>query len=200
MTWPLIAHAASLRSRIPFLHFFDGFRTSHEVSKIQELNDDDLRFLIDDEAVAAHRRSALTPDRPVLRGTAQNPDVFFQARETCNRFYQACPGVVRETMERFAALTGRRYLPFDYVGHPQAERVIVMMGSGAETAHETVELLASRDEKVGLVKVRLYRPFSIEDFVGALPESARSIAVLDRTKEAGVGGRAPVPGCLHRPA
>jgi pyruvate-ferredoxin/flavodoxin oxidoreductase len=183
-----IAHAATLRSRIPFLHFFDGFRTSHEVAKIEELGDAELRSLLDEEAIAAHRRRALTPDKPVLRGTAQNPDVFFQAREACNRFYLFCPDIVRETMNRFAQLTGRSYGLFDYAGHPEAERVIVVMGSGAEVAHETVNYLVARGEKVGLVKVRLYRPFDVESFAAALPASVRAIAVLDRTKEPGAVG------------
>jgi pyruvate-ferredoxin/flavodoxin oxidoreductase len=183
-----IAHAATLRARVPFLHFFDGFRTSHEVGKIAPLGDDDLRFMMDDDLVAAHRARALTPDRPVLRGTAQNPDVFFQAREACNRFYHACPGVVAETMEKFGELTGRRYRLFDYVGHPEAERVLILMGSGAETAQETVEWMAARGAKVGLIKVRLFRPFSIERLLAALPETATSIAVLDRTKEPGAVG------------
>ena len=183
-----IAHAATLSSRIPFLHFFDGFRTSHELAKIQELSDEDLSALVDEQAVAAHRRRALTPDRPVLRGTAQNPDVFFQAREACNPFYLACPGIVESAMRRFEELTGRRYRFFDYVGHPQAERVIVLMGSGAEVAHETVEWLAARGEKVGIVKVRLYRPFDAAAFASALPPTVRAIAVLDRTKEPGAVG------------
>jgi len=183
-----IAHAATLKSRVPFLHFFDGFRTSHEVVKMEELTDDDLRSLVSLEDVAAHRQRALTPDRPVLRGTAQNPDAFFQAREAGNGFYDACPATVREAMERFAALTGRQYNLFDYVGHPQAARVIVLMGSGAEAAHETVEYLVARGEKVGLVKVRLFRPFSIADFASALPPTVERIAVLDRTKEPGSVG------------
>ncbi|GAB4246216.1 pyruvate:ferredoxin (flavodoxin) oxidoreductase [Deferrisoma sp.] len=183
-----IAHAAGLKARVPFLHFFDGFRTSHEVAKIEELTDDDLRSLIDEEAVRAHRERALSPERPKIRGTAQNPDVFFQAREACNPFYLACPGVVADVMEQFAQLTGRRYRLFDYVGHPEAERVIVMMGSGADVAHETVEHLVAQGEKVGLVKVRLYRPFSTEHLMAALPGSVRGIAVLDRTKEAGAVG------------
>ncbi|MDR7522504.1 MAG: pyruvate:ferredoxin (flavodoxin) oxidoreductase [Armatimonadota bacterium] len=183
-----IAHAATLRSRVPFLHFFDGFRTSHEVAKIEMLSDDDLRAMLPDEAVRAHRERALTPDRPVLRGTAQNPDTFFQAREACNPFYLACPGVVQETMHRFARLTGRQYHLFDYVGHPEAERVIVLMGSGAETVHETVEWMLASGEKVGVVKVRLYRPFAAGDFVAALPPTVRAIAVLDRTKEPGALG------------
>ena len=183
-----VAHAATLLTRVPFLHFFDGFRTSHEVAKIEELSDDDLRSLIDAEAVAAHRRRALTPDHPVLRGTAQNPDTFFQAREAANGFYDACPQVVATTMARFAELTGRAYHLFDYVGHPEAERVIVLMGSGAEAVHETVDWLNARGERVGVLKVRLYRPFSIPDFVAALPRSVRRIAVLDRTKEPGAVG------------
>src|SRR4051794_30116343 len=146
-----VAHAATLETRIPFLHFFDGFRTSHEVAKIEELSDDDLRSLISESLVFAHRSRGLTPDRPVLRGTAQNPDVFFQAREAANRFYDACPGIVEKTMQAFAALTGRRYRLFDYVGDPAAERVIVLMGSGAETAQEAVEHLTARGEKVGIL-------------------------------------------------
>ena len=183
-----IAQAATLRARVPFLHFFDGFRTSHEVAKIEELSDDDLRAMIDDDLVAAHRGRALTPDRPLLRGSAQNPDVFFQAREAANSFYLECPAVTRAAMDRFAELVGRRYTLFDYVGHPDAERVLVCMGSGAETAHETVQWLLDRGEKVGLVKVRLYRPFSLEAFVSALPVTTRAIAVLDRTKEPGALG------------
>src|SRR6266496_3280123 len=144
-----IAHAATLRARVPFLHFFDGFRTSHELAKIERLGDAELRSLLDEEAIAAHRRRALTPDQPVLRGTAQNPDVFFQAREACNRFYLFCPDIVRETMNRFAELTGRSYGLFDYFGHPEAESVIVVMGSGAEVAHETVDYLVARGERVG---------------------------------------------------
>jgi pyruvate-ferredoxin/flavodoxin oxidoreductase len=184
----LVAHAATLEARVPFLHFFDGFRTSHEVRKIELLEDDDLRFMISDDLVAAHRQRALTPDRPVVRGTAQNPDVFFQAREACNGFYMACPEIVEKAMARFGERTGRAYKLFDYVGHPQAERVIVMMGSGAEVAHEAVEHLVSRGEKVGLLKVRLYRPFSVKHFAAALPGSVRAIAVLDRTKEPGAVG------------
>jgi pyruvate-ferredoxin/flavodoxin oxidoreductase len=183
-----ISHASTLRSRVPFLHFFDGFRTSHELTQIELLSDDDLRALIDDDLVAAHRSRALTPDHPVLRGTAQNPDTFFQAREACNLFYDACPEVVQAEMDRFAALTGRQYRLFDYVGHPEAERVIVMIGSGGETAHETVERLVAEGQRVGLLKVRLYRPFRVAAFVAALPASVRRIAVLDRTKEPGAIG------------
>jgi pyruvate-ferredoxin/flavodoxin oxidoreductase len=180
-----IAHAATLDSRIPFLHFFDGFRTSHEVAKIQRLSNDELKALVPDGRIREHRARALTPDRPVVRGTAQNPDVFFQAREACSPFFAACPDRVRETMDRFAAVTGRRYGLFDYVGHPEAEQVIVVMGSGAEVVHETVDWMVARGKRVGVLKVRLFRPFSIPDFVAALPSTVRKIAVLDRTKEPG---------------
>ena len=184
----VIAHAATLESRIPFLHFFDGFRTSHEIAKIESVGDDVLRAMIDDAWVFAHRQRALDPDRPVLRGSAQNPDVFFQAREAVNPFYDATPGIVDKAMAKFAELTGRRYRPFDYVGHPEAERVLVIMGSGAETAAETVKRLAAEGERVGAVIVRLYRPFSLAYFLGSLPESVRQVAVLDRTKEPGAPG------------
>ncbi|MEW6487105.1 MAG: pyruvate:ferredoxin (flavodoxin) oxidoreductase [Thermodesulfobacteriota bacterium] len=183
-----VAHSATLQARVPFLHFFDGFRTSHEVAKIEELTDADLLAMMDEELIGAHRERALSPDRPKIRGTAQNPDTFFQSREACNPFYAACPGVVQETMDRFAKLTGRRYKLFDYVGDPKAERVVVMMGSGADVAHETVEYLAGKGEKVGLLKVRLFRPFSVKHLSAALPKSARAIAVLDRTKEPGATG------------
>ncbi len=183
-----IAHAATLESRVPFLHFFDGFRTSHEVAKIEALSDDDLLSLIPVAAIEAIRRRALTPDRPVLRGTAQNPDVFFQAREAANSFYDACPGIVERLMAALAERTGRRYGLFDYAGHPEAERVIVIMGSGAETVQETVEHLVGQGEKVGVLKVRLYRPFSSAAFLAALPRSTRALAVLDRTKEPGAPG------------
>jgi pyruvate-ferredoxin/flavodoxin oxidoreductase len=183
-----VAHAATLRARIPFLHFFDGFRTSHEVSRIEALDDGDLRALLDEGAIAAHRRRALTPDHPVLRGTAQNPDVFFQAREACNGFYDACPGIVQQTMDALAARTGRSYHLFDYAGHPEAERVLVLMGSGADVAHEAVERLVAAGERVGIVKVRLYRPFDVAAFIASIPQSVRSIAVLDRTKEPGSVG------------
>jgi pyruvate-ferredoxin/flavodoxin oxidoreductase len=183
-----IAHAATLRSRVPFLHFFDGFRTSHEIATIEAIGDDDLRSMMDEDLVRAHRGRALTPDRPVVRGTAQNPDTFFQAREASNPFHLATPAVVQETMDRFAALTGRRYRLFDYDGHPEAERVIVIMGSGGETAAEAARWLIARGEKVGVLRVRLYRPFSVADFVSALPRTTRRIAVLDRTKEPGAVG------------
>jgi pyruvate-ferredoxin/flavodoxin oxidoreductase len=188
MDLALIAHAASLETRIPFLHFFDGFRTSHEVNKIEMLNDDDLRALINMDRVFEHRQRALSPEHPVLRGTAQNPDVFFQIRETINPFYDACPEKVQAVMDKFAQVVGRGYHLFDYVGAPDAERVIVMMGSGAEAAHETVEALTARGEKIGLLKVRLYRPFSVKHFLAALPATVKKIAVLDRSKEAGAAG------------
>jgi pyruvate-ferredoxin/flavodoxin oxidoreductase len=188
MDHALIAHAATLEARIPFLHFFDGFRTSHEVAKIEQLSGDDMSAMIDAELVHEHRRRSLSPDRPVLRGSAQNPDVFFQAREAGNPYYLACPAIVQKTMDKFAKLVGRRYNLFDYVGAPDAERVIIMMGSGAEAAEETVQYLNAHGERVGLLKVRLYRPFSEEHFLAALPSSAKSLAVLDRTKEPGATG------------
>jgi len=188
MDLALIAHTASLESRIPFLHFFDGFRTSHEVNKIEMLTEDDMRALINMDRVFEHRQRALSPDHPVLRGTAQNPDVFFQIRETANQYYTDCPGKVQVAMDKFAEVVGRKYKLFDYVGAPDAERVIVMMGSGAEAAEEAVEALTARGEKVGLVKVRLFRPFSIKHLYESLPLTVRSIAVLDRTKEAGAAG------------
>ena len=183
-----ISHIATLQARVPFLHFFDGFRTSHEVAKIYELSDDDLRALVDDTRVLEHRRRALSPDHPVIRGTAHNPDTFFQAREAVNPWYDKCAGIVVETMDKFAKQTGRKYRPFDYVGHPEPDRVIVLMGSGAEAAHETVEWMVAQGERVGVLKVRLYRPFSIEHFLAALPRTTRKLAVLDRTKEPGALG------------
>ena len=188
MDLALIAHSASLETRIPFLHFFDGFRTSHEVSKIEMLNEDDMRVMINMDRVIEHRERALSPDHPVLRGTAQNPDVFFQIRETANKYYDDAPAKVQATMNKFAEVVGRKYHLFDYVGAPDAERVIVVMGSGAEIAHETVDYLAARGEKVGLLKVRLYRPFCVKSFMEALPSTVRQIAVLDRTKESGAIG------------
>ncbi|MCS6828874.1 MAG: pyruvate:ferredoxin (flavodoxin) oxidoreductase, partial [Caldilinea sp.] len=188
MDFALIAQASTLEARVPFLHVFDGFRTSHEVAKIEQLEDEDIRAMIDDELVRAHRARALNPEKPVIRGTAQNPDVYFQARESANPFYLATPAIVQKQMDKFARLVGRQYHLFDYVGAPDAERVIVLMGSGAEAAHETVEWLAERGEKVGVVKVRLFRPFSAEHFVKALPATVKAIAVLDRTKEPGAAG------------
>jgi pyruvate-ferredoxin/flavodoxin oxidoreductase len=184
----LIAHVATLEGRVPFLHFFDGFRTSHEVAKIEPLSPDTLRAMLDSAAIDRHRARALSPGRPTVRGTAQNPDVYFQAREASNPFYLALPSVVEGALERLARLTGRRYRLFDYVGAPDAEGVIVCMGSGAETAHETVERLSRDGAKVGLLKVRLYRPFSVEHFLAALPPTTRAVAVLDRTKEPGSVG------------
>jgi pyruvate-ferredoxin/flavodoxin oxidoreductase len=184
----LIAQAATLESRVPFLHFFDGFRTSHEVNKIEQLTDDDMRALINDELVQAHRSRSLSPDRPVLRGTAQNPDVYFQGRETVNPFYDDCPAIVQKVMDKFASVVGRQYFLFDYEGAPDAERVIVMMGSGAETAAATALHLAKQGEKVGVLKVRLFRPFSVQHFLNALPPTVKVISVLDRTKEPGSAG------------
>jgi pyruvate-ferredoxin/flavodoxin oxidoreductase len=184
----LIAQAATLEARVPFLHFFDGFRTSHEVNKIEQLNDDDLRVMIDDELVRTHRARALSPNHPVLRGSAQNPDVFFQARETINPFYTKVPGIVQKTMDKFAKLTGRAYHLFDYAGAPDAERVVVIMASGGETAEATVHYLIDRGEKVGVIRVRLYRPFDTTAFLKSLPKTVKSIAVLDRTKEPGASG------------
>ncbi|MBK9518517.1 MAG: pyruvate:ferredoxin (flavodoxin) oxidoreductase [Anaeromyxobacter sp.] len=181
----VIAQLASLRSRVPFLHFFDGFRTSHEVAKIEELTDDDLRALMPEELIAAHRARALSPDAPTIRGTAQNPDAFFQAREACNPYYADCHDHVQAAMDLFAKQVGRQYHLFEYLGHPEAERVVVLMGSGCETAQETVEHLVAQGEKVGMVKVRLYRPFALGEFMTSLPRSVHHLAVLDRTKEPG---------------
>ncbi len=184
----LVAHAATLESRVPFLHFFDGFRTSHELNTIERLGEDDLHAFLDESMVAAHRSRALSPDHPVLRGTAQNPDVFFQAREAANPAYAAVPGIVQRHLNALAERTGRRYHLFDYTGAPDAERVLVLMGSGSTAAAEAVEALVERGEKVGLVTVRLYRPFAADAFVAALPASARAVAVLDRSKEPGALG------------
>ncbi|MEZ4225148.1 MAG: pyruvate:ferredoxin (flavodoxin) oxidoreductase [Polyangiaceae bacterium] len=183
-----IGQIASLASRVPFLHFFDGFRTSHEVATLEPLSDDQLRAMLDPETMRAHRGRALTPDRPVLRGTAQNPDVFFQAREACNSFYDACPQAVERAMARFAEVAGRRYGLFDYFGHPEAEHVVVVMGSGAETVREVVLRCAADGQRVGVVVVRLYRPFSAAALLQALPRSVKRVAVLDRTKEPGSAG------------
>jgi pyruvate-ferredoxin/flavodoxin oxidoreductase len=184
----LIAQAATLESRVPFLHFFDGFRTSHEVNTLDLIPDATIRAMIDDTFVRAHRARGLTPDHPVVRGTAQNPDVFFQSREAANPFYAATPGIVEKAMAKFAGLTGRRYGLFDYTGAPDAERVVICMGSGAEVVAETVAALIAKGDKVGCLAVRLYRPFSAAHLLAALPESVKSIAVLDRTKEPGATG------------
>jgi pyruvate-ferredoxin/flavodoxin oxidoreductase len=183
-----IGHAVTLTSRIPVLHFFDGFRTSHEIAKIATLSDDDLRGLVDLQAVTAHRERRLTPDRPVVRGTSQNPDTFFQSREATNPFYEAFGEQFEQALQSFAELTGRQYRAFDYHGHPEADRVLVLMGSGAECVHETVDWLVERGERVGVLKVRLFRPFSMKRFVAALPPTVRHLAVLDRTKEPGSAG------------
>jgi pyruvate-ferredoxin/flavodoxin oxidoreductase len=180
-----IAQVATLESRVPFIHFFDGFRTSHEVTKIFPISDEELRLLLDDDLIRAHRARALNPNQPVLRGTAQNPDVYFQMREAANPYYTAVPGIVQKAMDKFAQVTGRHYNLFDYFGHPEAERVVVIMGSGGETAMETVKHLAAKGEKVGALCVRLYRPFAMDYFLKALPKSVKSITVLDRTKEPG---------------
>ncbi|MBC1314098.1 pyruvate:ferredoxin (flavodoxin) oxidoreductase, partial [Trichormus variabilis PNB] len=184
----LISTRITLESRIPFLHFFDGFRTSHEINKIELLTTEDFKGFIPNELVIAHRSRALTPDKPVLRGTAQNPDVYFQARETVNPYYLACPEITQKVMDEFAQMTGRQYQLFEYHGDPTAERVIILMGSGCETVHETVDYLNALGEKVGVIKVRLYQPFDSQRFIAALPTTTRGIAVLDRTKEPGASG------------
>ena len=181
----LISQAVTLKSRIPFLHFFDGFRTSHEVNKIELINESTMRSMIDDELVSEHRKRALTPDNPFIRGTSQNPDVYFQGRESVNSYYDKTPDLVQESMDEFATLTGRSYHLFDYAGAKDAERIIIIMGSGAEAVQESVEYLNTLGEKVAVIKVRLYRPFSIKHFIDILPQTIRSISVLDRTKEPG---------------
>ena len=188
MDLALVAQAATLESRVPFLHFFDGFRTSHEINKVEQLTEEDIRSMVDDDLVVAHRQRALSPDHPVVRGTAQNPDVFFQARETVNPYYARCPQIVQRTMDKLARITGRRYKLFDYYGAGDAESVIVIMGSGAEACQDTVDHLTAAGEKVGLLKVRLYRPFSTQHFIQALPQTVKVLAVLDRTKEPGSSG------------
>jgi pyruvate-ferredoxin/flavodoxin oxidoreductase len=184
----LIAHSATLEARVPFIHFYDGFRISHEVNKIEQLSEDDVKAMIDMDLVAAHRSRALSPERPKLRGTAQNPDVFFQARETCNPFYNATAGIVQKHMDKFAKMVGRQYHLFDYTGAPDADRVIVVMGSGIGVVEETVEKLIAQGEKVGMLKVRLFRPWDAAAFTACLPKTAKKIAVLDRTKEPGAAG------------
>ncbi len=196
MDMALIAQAATLQARVPFLHFFDGFRTSHEIRKIEQLAEEDIRALIDDELVLQHRARGLNSEHPVMRGTAQNPDVFFQAREAVNPYYTVVAGIVQAQMDKFAQVVGREYHLFDYVGAPDAERVIVLMGSGADVAHETVDYMLGQGEKVGLLKVRLYRPFSIEHFVAALPPSVKVISALDRTKEPGSIGEPLYQDCV----
>ncbi|MFP4681864.1 MAG: pyruvate:ferredoxin (flavodoxin) oxidoreductase [Chitinispirillaceae bacterium] len=188
MDFSLIASAATLEARVPFVHFFDGFRTSHEMQKISELTKEDMKAMIDDELVRAHRLRAMSPDHPTVRGTAQNPDVYFQGRETVNSYYAKCPEIVQKYMDKFAEITGRQYHIYEYVGAPDAEKVIVIMGSGADTVHETVDFLNKNGEKTGVLKVRLYRPFDSAALVAALPETVKKIAVLDRTKEPGSNG------------
>jgi pyruvate-ferredoxin/flavodoxin oxidoreductase len=188
MDFALIAQAATLRGRVPFLHFFDGFRTSHEVDKVEKLPVEAIRAMIDEELVEAHRRRALNPDHPVIRGTSQNPDVYFQGRETVNPYYSALPGLVQEAMDRFAALTGRQYRLFEYVGAEDAERVVMLMGSGIGAAEEAVAHLVDHGEKVGMIKVRLFRPFDPSHLLASLPVTTRKIAVLDRCKEPGADG------------
>jgi pyruvate-ferredoxin/flavodoxin oxidoreductase len=197
MDFGLIAQAASLESRIPFIHFFDGFRSSHEVNKIELLPEEVMREMIDDDLVKAHRDRALNPEHPVLRGTAQNPDVFFQNRETINPYYIAAPEIIQKVMDKFAGLTGRQYKLFQYEGDPEAERVIVLMASGAEAAHETVDYLTAKGEKVGVLKVRIYRPFDIRRFLEALPPSTKAIGILDRTKEPGAVGEPLYIDCVN---
>ena len=184
----LISQVASLKSRIPFVHFFDGFRTSHEVNKLELLSDEQIKSMVPDELVIAHRDRGLNPDHPFIRGTAQNPDVYFQGRETVNTFYNNTPGIVQETMDDFAKMTGRKYQLFEYSGVPDAERVVIVMGSGGETVIETVKALQAKGEKVGVLHVRLFRPFSMSHFIGALPATVKVIGVLDRTKESGAAG------------
>ena len=188
MDMALIAQQAALASSVPFLHFFDGFRTSHELQKVEELTMDDMRAMIDEKFIARHKARSLSPDRPMISGTAQNPDVYFQGRETVNKYYLAVPKIVQDAMDKFAKIVGRKYHLFDYVGAKDAEKVIVLMGSAADTAHETTEYMASKGEKVGVVKVRLFQPFSTKDFIAALPKTTTKIAVLDRTKEPGTIG------------
>ncbi len=188
MDLAVIAHSATLRSRVPFMHFFDGFRTSHEFQKIEEVSYDTMKRMIRDDLVRAHRARGLTPESPVIRGTAQNPDVYFQAREGVNKYYVRVPGIVQEEMDAYAKLTGRAYRLFDYSGAKDAEKVVIIMGSGAETCEETAECLNARGEKTGVLKVRLFRPFDAKAFVKALPASAKALAVLDRTKEPGAPG------------
>src|SRR5210317_1027750 len=188
MDFSLIAQASTLESRIPFLHFFDGFRTSHEVAKIEVVEEEVMKAMVTDDLVKAHRRRALSPDRPVIRGTAQNPDVFFQNRETMNHFFDQCPDIVQKKMDDFAKLTGRQYKLYEYYGAEDAEKVIVIMASAAQTVKETVDYLNAKGEKVGVLMVRLFRPFAIKAFMEALPASTRSLLVLDRTKEPGATG------------
>ncbi|MCL2237563.1 MAG: pyruvate:ferredoxin (flavodoxin) oxidoreductase, partial [Treponema sp.] len=185
MDLALIAHASTLRSRVPFLHFFDGFRTSHELQKVEEISYDQMHEMIDDELVAEHRKRGLTPENPHIRGTAQNPDTYFQGREGVNKYYDKVPGIVQAEMDKFAKVVGRQYHIFDYYGAKDAEKVIIIMGSGSEVVEETVDYLNGKGEKTGVVRVRLFRPFDAKLFVKALPSNVKAIAVMDRTKEPG---------------
>ncbi|MFC1644163.1 pyruvate:ferredoxin (flavodoxin) oxidoreductase, partial [Candidatus Omnitrophota bacterium] len=185
MDFAIISQTATLESKIPFLHFFEGFRVSHEIQKIEELNFDDMKAMLDEKLIYAHREWGMNPEHPVIRGTSQNPDVYFQGRESVNKYYQECPAIVQKAMDKFAKLTGRAYKLFDYIGTKDADKVIVIMGSGGEAVHETIDYLNSRGEKLGVLKVRLYRPFDTKAFINALPSTVKSIAVLDRTKEPG---------------
>ena len=180
MDLAIIAHTATLEARVPFLHFFDGFRTSHEIQKIEEVSQDVMRQMVNDDLVRAHRLRGLTPEKPMIRGTAQNPDVYFQAREAVNKYYLATPEIVQKQMDKYAKLTGRQYHLYDYYGAKDAEQIIILMGSGADTVEETVDELNSKGGKYGVIKVRLYRPFSAEHFVKAIPTTVKGIAVLDR--------------------
>ena len=184
----LATHVSALKARLPFIHFFDGFRTSHEISKIEILDDEDIKKLVPYDAIADFKDRALRPERPVLKGTAQNPDIFFQAREACNSYYDNAPMIVQGVLDEVSKLTGRSYHLFDYYGDPEAERVIVSMGSSCDTIEETIDYLLAKGEKVGLVKVRLFRPFSAEHLMRALPATVKAVAVLDRTKEPGSEG------------
>ena len=188
MDLALVAHLSTLKARVPFLHFFDGFRTSHEISKIDGIDYEDILPLVDMDDIKAFKARALNPEHPVQMGTAQNGDIFFQNREACNKYYDAVPGIVKTMMQKVADLTGRKYELYQYYGAPDAENIIIMMGSGCEAVEETVDYYAAKGEKVGLIKVRLYRPFSVKDFVAAIPASVKKIAVMDRTKEAGSVG------------
>ncbi|MBD3402036.1 pyruvate:ferredoxin (flavodoxin) oxidoreductase, partial [candidate division GN15 bacterium] len=188
MDMALIAQSASLASRVPFVHFFDGFRTSHEVQKVEEITHDDMRALLPQDLISGHRQRGLSPDHPTIKGTSQNPDVFFQGRETVNKYYLAAPKIVQDAMDKFYEQVGRRYNLFDYYGHPEAEKVVIIMGTGAEVVHETVDHLVDNGEKVGVIKIRLFRPFSIDAFIKTLPKTVKKIAVMDRTKESGAIG------------
>jgi pyruvate-ferredoxin/flavodoxin oxidoreductase len=181
----LISQESTLRSRIPFLHFFDGFRTSHEEQKVEEIPYDIIKEMISSDLVKAHRARGLTPENPAIRGTSQNPDVYFAGRETCNQYYLKTPGIVQDVMDKFAKLTGRQYKLYEYYGAPDADRIAILMGSAADCMEETIEYLLSKGEKVGLLKVRLFRPFAMDKFVEAIPATVKAIAVLDRTKEPG---------------